>query len=368
MDFNKIRNEIKAMNQNCDFDSAENFYYDETNNLRKFYLNQNSFNAPHEGNFVLGGIVGNLSTDEIDALFATLKFQPNINEVKFSHVASGAFVQVLKSTKLNSIFEFLLLKNVCIHYFTVNFLYYSLVDIIDSAIVGSKRNDLIPHHVALKSVIYDICKAELASVVDIFKHFKYPNIKDDEAEKFVYHFRKILTRNRKMFPEAVPEIIEILEESAKRKSLPFITDEEDGMLIKRFYPFYMQPIQVFSNSTHLIDNEVEVIEDFEKMEKTGIRLINKKYSFADSKSSRHLQISDVVVGFIGKLTHFINTNNPNQIAQAIKLLGAKEKITLTNFFDVYNASITRNPGYINSIMPILDHRMLAQIEALAKAA
>lgn len=368
MEFNKIRNDIKAMNPNCDFDSVENFYYDETNNLRKFYLNQNSFNAPHEGNFVLGGIVGNVSTNEIDALFSTLRFQPNINEVKFSHVASGTFTHVLKSTKLDAIFEFLLQKNICIHYFTVNFLYYSLVDIIDSAIVGSSRNDLTPHHVALKSVLYDICKSELTSVVEVFKHFKYPNIKEDEAEKFVYHFQKILTRNKKMFPEAVPEIIEILEKSAKLKSLPFITDEEDGMLIKRFYPFYMQPIQVFSNSTHLIDNEVEVIEDFEKMKKSGVILINEKFSFADSKSSRHLQISDVIVGFIGKLTHFINTNNISQITQTIKLLGAREKSTLTKFFDVYNASITKNPGYINSIMPILDHRMLAQIETLVKAA
>lgn len=365
MDFNEIRNSIKAMNRNCDFDLTDNFYYDETNNIRKFYLNQNSFNAPHEGDFVLGGIVGMVSTDEIEKLFATLKFQPNIKEVKFSHVASGDFAHVLKSTKLAAIFDFLIEKPVCIHYFTVNFLYYSLVDIIDSAIIGSGRNDLMIHNIELKAVLYDVCKLELDNVVGIFAHFKYPNVKADEFDKFVYHIVKVLNRNKKMFPAAIPEIIEILEKSAKHRNLPFITDEEDGMLIKQFYQFYVQPIQVFSNSMHLLDNELEVMDDFEKMKKSGIVLINNKFSFADSVTSKHLQISDIVVGFIGKLTHFINTNNADQASRIIKALGGREKETLSKYFSIYNKSLSRNPGYINSSMGIADHRMLERIESLA---
>lgn len=77
------------------------FYYDETNNGRKFHLADGRFNISIDQNFILGGIVYEGQSNDIEPteLFQRLDLQKTINEVKFKHIASGDFINVLKSKK-----------------------------------------------------------------------------------------------------------------------------------------------------------------------------------------------------------------------------------------------------------------------------
>ena len=78
------------------------FFYDETNNIRKFLLTDDGTNVDEHKNFVLGGIVllEGQTLPEIAPLREALGMQDNAPEIKFKHVASGDFEAVLASRKM----------------------------------------------------------------------------------------------------------------------------------------------------------------------------------------------------------------------------------------------------------------------------
>ena len=77
-----------------------NFYYDETNNIRKFYLdnNKNNYINSEDNPFILGGIAIEQSLLETERfkqslqdLFKKWGIQTTQKEVKFKHIAKGDF-------------------------------------------------------------------------------------------------------------------------------------------------------------------------------------------------------------------------------------------------------------------------------------
>ena len=53
----QIRNFTLELFPGVDFDSSFTFFYDETNNPRKVYVQENDLNTSFTSNFVLGGVV-----------------------------------------------------------------------------------------------------------------------------------------------------------------------------------------------------------------------------------------------------------------------------------------------------------------------
>ncbi|WP_293090426.1 hypothetical protein, partial [Okeania sp. SIO3B5] len=195
-DISNIRRMTKILEPTADFDSSFTFYYDETNNIRKFYvkefdfnvsLNSNSFNS----NFVLGGLVYEGSQPDIKPLFDRLNLQKNIKEVKLKHIVQGKkeFIDCLKSDKLNVFLKYLLSDNdLYIHYSSLNILYWSIVDIVDSAIAVSsevtKQFGLYFQNY-LKNDLYKLAKLEIDSFQELFYNFNYPNIKKESVSEFI---------------------------------------------------------------------------------------------------------------------------------------------------------------------------------------
>jgi hypothetical protein len=365
MDYESARDFAKINEPKCDFDCVLKFYYDETNNIRKLYLKGNAFNAPHYGNFVLGGIVGDIEAESIDNLFESFGLQKNVKEVKFAHVAHGEFIDILGSPKLKSVFDFINTQSINMHLSSINYLYFALVDIIDSALAGMEREELYRHHHELKSVLYDVCKIDITTSFEILNRFKYPNLQLKDLDKFAYWVTKMLNKNIKMHPQGIPVIISLINGAARLKKLPFITDEDDHVILKSFDSFYLNSIQMFHKSTHLIDEEVQIMEAIEAYKQAGLVLPNERYSFADSKQFVQLQLSDIVVGFFGKLTMAINIYPTLKIVDDIKKIDKQKRECLNSFFKAYNKSLSTNPAFIHQIAPISDHLALQKIEEVA---
>ena len=55
IDMSEIREMAKLLAPTADFDGLYTFYYDETNNIKKFYVREFDFNSHFTENFVLGG-------------------------------------------------------------------------------------------------------------------------------------------------------------------------------------------------------------------------------------------------------------------------------------------------------------------------
>ena len=116
------------------------FYYDESNNCRKFWVRTNQKNSEKEFNvnpyedFVLAGVVAKQELDvSFEELARLLKLQKNVTEIKFKNQFSkGDFLGCMSKKRVRYLFQWINEKGLFIHYTHVNNLYYAIVEIIDS--------------------------------------------------------------------------------------------------------------------------------------------------------------------------------------------------------------------------------------------
>ena len=335
----------------ADFDSSYSFYYDETNNIRKFYVRENEFNSPSLENFVLGGLVHEGEAPDVTELVESFKLQKTVKEVKFKHIARGEFVDCLKSEKLKLFLQFLKDSSLFVHYSSFNILYWSIVDIVDSAISNSGRakESGLPFAKMLKNDLYKLARLEIDSVAKLFYKFEYPNVKKDSIIPFIQELSSLFDGyiDQEEFHFGLKSLRQILEEAQKNESLPFITNEEDYILLKDFSLNYLRPIYLFKNSTHVFDNEdsvSEVLEEYKIL--VGTEELSN-YSFTDSQSSRLIQLSDVFVGLLGKLFYYFNTSSREKIEADVNGLTDIQTANLGLLLDVIGKSHSKNIGFIH---------------------
>jgi len=352
-DISDVRRMTKMLAPTADFDSPFTFYYDETNNIRKFYVRENDFNSSFNSNFVLGGLVYEGTRPDIKPLFDKLKLQKNITEVKLKHIAKGEFLDCLKSEKLNIFLKYLLDNDLHIHYSSLNILYWSIVDIVDSAIANSEvamQLDLnFSNH--LKNDLYKLSKLEIESVIELFYNSDYPNLKKESVLEFIEELTSIFDEyiDTQEFHLGLESLRQILKEAKKRDSLPFIMDEEDRILIENFSQFYLRPIYLFKNSNHIFDNEVAISEIL-----AGYKIIDdskeiKNYSFVDSQSDLFIQASDIFVGLMGKFASYINTSSREKIISDFDSLSEKQLSNIDVLINLIGKSNSKNVAFLHSI-------------------
>ena len=141
---------------------------------------------------------------------------------------------------------------------------------------------------------------------------------------------------------------QILKEARKKGSLPFIMDEEDFILINDFSHFYLRPIYIFKNSNHIFDNEesiVELLSEYKIMD--GSQQI-KNFIFVDSKSNRLTQLSDVLVGLVGKLGSYLNTNSRDEIQSDFCSLNPVQGENIDLLLGLIDKSHDKNIGFLHT--------------------
>jgi len=327
-------------------DTKYNFYYDETNNIRKFYLKEDDFNESSKSNFLLGGIVDEKFTVDFQECFNLLGLQDNVTEVKLKHIASGDFLSCLKSKRLRIFLDFLQKKDIYIHYSNLNFLYFSIVDIVDSA----ETEDLsVQKNRQLKDILYQIVKSEKEKIIKLFYVFEYPNIKVDSLKKFLHELIKILKPYEEEYGANLSELIEMLIKAGEAGRMPFIMDEENFQLIENFLHFYIRTIYLFTNSSHIYDREVtieELLKDFNIIYK-GEQLAN--YSFQDSKDNKFLQASDIFIGLLGKYFDFLSSASIPEIKAVLKNLDDIQFSNLELLVEIIAKTNRKNPAFIHRV-------------------
>ena len=361
----EIRNFTKMTAPAADFDSSFTFYYDETNNIKKFYVKENDFNSTFTANFVLGGLVIEGDVPDVLSLINSFKLQKNTKEVKFKHIAKGSFLDCLKSQKLTLFLDYLLKNNLYVHYSSLNILYWAIVDIVDSAVANSQAAlkagpQFIQH---LKNDLYKLSRLEIDSVIDQFYHFKYPNIKKENIIPFIESLTSLFEPYLKVeeFHFGLESLRQILKESKKATSLPFIMDDEDYILLKDLSQFYLRPLYLFKNSTHIFDNEDSISETLQEY-----KILDKKeeinnYTFIDSESNQLIQLSDVFVGLIGKLSNYLNTNTIEEIRTGLNSLTEIQKKNIDLLIDNINKSHSKNIAFLHSTESFEEMNKMAEI-------
>lgn len=343
---------VQLMNPRVDFKTPYTFYYDETNNIKTFYVRENDFNYTFTANFVLGGLVYQGNAPDVQQLIDSFKLQKNAKEVKFKHIAFGDFLDCLKSQKLNLFFRFLKDNNLYVHYSSLNILYWSIVDIVDSAIMNSETAmKLGPQFSSqLKNDLYKLCRLEIDSVIELFYAFEYPNIKPEKIDDFIETLSNLFEAYLQTpeFHFGLESLRQILEESKKKGVLSFVMDEDDHVLLADLTHFYLRPIYTFKDSIHIFDNEDsirEALAEYRILDK-GVEF--KNYSFIDSQDNQLTQLSDIFVGFVGKYTQYRNTHSIEEIKADIDSFSALQLENLKFFIDIINKSDQRNPAFLHA--------------------
>ncbi|MBI3219874.1 MAG: DUF3800 domain-containing protein [Bacteroidetes bacterium] len=348
----KEREWTKMLAPHANFDGRYTFYYDETNNIRKFYVRENDFNATFTANFVLGGLAHEGSPPNVEDLIRSFRLQSSVKEVKLKHLAKGEFLDCMTSERITLLFENLKESNLYIHYSSLNILYWALVDIVDSAIANSEvSQQLGPEFgLRLKNDLYKLCRLEIESVIDLFYAYEYPNIKADRVTLFIADLTSLFDEyiDTKEFHFGLESLRQILKESKKKGTLPFIMGGEDYVLLKDLSHFYLRPVYLFKNSVHIFDEEesvAEVIKDYKLVDgQTEI----KNYSFVNSETNRLIQLSDVFIGILGKLHSYLNTSDKDKIINNFEQLSKQQEKNVDLLIDLIDKSADKNIGFLHA--------------------
>ena len=283
------------------------FYYDETNNIRKFLLTDDGTNVSEHKNFVLGGIAlqeGKI-LPEISSLRGALGMQDNAPEIKFKHVASGDFEAVLASRKMARFLAWLTDHQLAIHYSSINIVYWSIVDIVDSILASKRFDSFSDGRREMKNELYRIACMDKPAFLTLMKHHGYPNIQRGKVANFIADVEAFLNLHNPKAGNLPTHMLKELVRKAKfLTELAFLVDDDADLLIGSFSSFFTMPILLFKNAAHVFDREIQVEKSLNaegfKQRAQGI-----DYRFSDSKADPGIQLADVTVGLIGKYQDFV---------------------------------------------------------------
>ena len=326
------------------------FFYDETNNIRKLMLTEDGTNVPERKNFVLGGVVleeGQVLPD-IGSLRRSLGLQENAPEIKFKHVASGDFEAVLASRKMAQFLAWLTEHQIAIHYSSINIVYWSIVDIVDS-ILASKRFDAFDYgRREMKNELYRITRKDELGFLTLMKRHGYPSIEGVKVADFIADVEAFLDQHE---PEASNLPARMLQEMVSKahalRELAFLKEEPD-VLIDNFSSFFTRPVLLFKNATHVFDREIQV-ENTLNTEGFRQRALGIVYRFSDSKADPGIQLADVVVGLIGKYQDFVEKHRLPELLARQKRWGAAQSQTFGLLRGLIDYSDTVSNAFLHRI-------------------
>ncbi|WP_244081718.1 DUF3800 domain-containing protein [Clostridium botulinum] len=330
-EFNRINKEISVekfdilrkeiIDSGSDIDAKFKFYYDETNNPRKFWIKQNKFNSPVNKNFVLGGIVidENKLIGNLEDLNNKLKLQKNINEIKSKHILKPTFVESLGSKKLNIILKWISENEIYIHFINVDNLHVIVKDIlkiiIDKNIDSEKTRGLELMH---GHTLYKLISSNIDKVCEILAKYDYPKIQKEAVTDFCEDWVTLLKRLKSNLPYPKDKIEEISRKiiydelwklfDEMKNGNNFIGLGKNEYIVKDYSNYYLIKPDIFLNSFHIFDKETEIEKIINITSDLNFEE-NRNFIFKDSLEDEFIQISDVVVGLLGRFFTYIEELN-----------------------------------------------------------
>lgn len=360
MDGEKNIDPLVSMQQElCDMWAIDNqtkyvFYYDESNNCRKFWVDdKQQFNTDYSADFVLAGLVKK-EEDMVDVSLETfrkpLRLQGNVEEIKFKNLyAKGDFLQCVKEKRLFETLSWIDKSPFYIHYTNVNNLFYTLVEIFDSIVKPDEISEFGYDYFKMKSVFYYMFKKKADELQILMFKYKYPNIQREDIEVFCNELLFLLGSRREM-KEEEKFLAGMLARASKSNELVFLHDNDDYIMQENYAEFYADPIRKYQKSMHIFDEEPAVQDIVKKQIALGENMADN-FKFVKSETDIFVQLSDVVAGILGKLFKYINSTSVNQRRKDVEGL-SKLQVDNILLIDKLRMDADReNPGFLCSIGP-----------------
>lgn len=339
--------------QGVDINEKLHFYYDESNNCRKFWLDSSKkdFNSDFRADFVLAGVA---SEKEFQISFEELKerfrLQNNVTELKSKSMFRGKdFLQCLGTKQLAALIQLFSDYDLYLHYLHVNNFYYTIVEILDSITTPAEIYDFGFDYFMLKTTMYNMLFPNIDKVTQIMIKYEYPNIKTEMIEQFCTALIDAIdTEHRQKIDEKF--ILGMLKRASQSSELLFIQDNKDFVMQEDYSFFYADPILKYQKSVHHFDEEKQIQGKVKEyvLKYNGV----SNYEFINSKENTMVQISDLVSGVLAKMFTFINTTYNNDLREIVKGLNDTQITNCISFNALRFKSDRRNKGLLHSITAI----------------
>jgi len=357
IDVEKFKQDISEISGIPICNDIYTFFYDETGNCRKFSLSEKGFNSQSavENNFILAGILfpGTEFDVNFDVLYSSLGYSEEQKELKFKHLYHNStdFLAFIGSKRASAYLSWLSDSGLYVHYSTLNNLYYSLVDIIDSLW------ELYPQIVCdpmlcneIKSAFYDFTVQYSAEITQILIDYEYPNVQDcngfcDELCDFIRSFNN----EDSCYPGFFLEMLsQMLKQAGKQGKLIFVQDNAPNKLIDEYYLFYLERCELFSKSYHVFDEEKTVQNKFNKitLSENGVEFCN--YRFQNSIDNKFIQVSDLFCGLLGKLFYYLDSISEKELPQIRSKLNDVQKTNFRHIYELINKSDKKCPLFLKN--------------------
>ncbi|EOX6815097.1 DUF3800 domain-containing protein [Pseudomonas aeruginosa] len=330
-------------------------YHDETNNIRRLTLSELGLNAPDNKTFVIGGVALLPGTEIVEwpRLRQLLRMQPSATEIKFEHLAKGNYEEVLDSRKLASFLQWLLDKNMMVHYSALDPLYWSILDIIES-LQADDRFQVNEYHMELKTELHHAVVQNLSGFLSLLHGFGYPNVLRGQTRSFMEAVLEFVNEHVPQDRSAATWWLrQTLRRAARLTSveLVFLHDTKPGELISDFSTHFLHRIYVFKNASHVFDEETyveKVLSQFELRE--GERRLD--YRFADSKAEPGIQLSDVVAGLVGRHFSYLKDHSLKELMERRAGFSELQLANLARLRTLIERSDAFSDGLFHVLMPL----------------
>jgi len=335
--------------QGFSVDIKAHFYYDESNNCRKFSLKhkdgKGKFNVDPFEDFILAGVVDlNDMQISFEELSQILELQNNAVEIKFkNHFSYGTFLKCMNRRRVGSLLKWIDKNNLFIHYTHVNNFYYAIVEIIDSTMTITDMDEMGFNYFSVKSTFYEMLLQNKEFVQELMYKYEFPNVKRERNALFPR--RNELTSEQKF-------ITGMLNKAKQNEELVFINDNTDLVMQENYQEFYFDHPRKYLNSRHTFDEETQIVSDSEDKDFSflGIKLENVEY--VNSKSNVLVQVSDVIAGLLGKLMVYINDSDRNTIRTDVDNLTDIQLENISLLGRLRMKSCLYNKGFLMSVTAI----------------
>lgn len=364
-------------------------YYDESNNVRKLLLSGSEFNIDRDPNqdsspiFILAGIAFKGESKEFDfsLLKKKLHIQKPSDELKFSKMVKirakytplEAFKYTLGSSSFETLFNYLINNDILIHYKMINTVYWSFIDIIDDLVMCTKSNDDIEKHSFYKSCLYRLIQLDKDNFLSLMSGFNFPNIQKTESLNFLNRLNDLIMKNigslyiknekenqdSFMLLQLGELVYKCINLFSQNLNFEMVFDIEKDVLIEDFSFFYINRINTFPDSVHILDNESKVEEAIIKICNSNPSYSNLNFSFVESVELENyrVQISDVLSGFIRLYFGFLEFASIDEVISFNNELNPLQKRTLRLFKNLLDKSVDECPLLLHRVLsPIDEHK------------
>lgn len=355
MDIDEIRDIQIKLHGLAKVDNSYTFYHDETNNTRKLHVGAQGLNVDTLKVFVLGGIVHEGASRPIDIqpLRNAMHIQKTATEIKLEHIAKGEFLDLLRSTKLTIFLRWIIDNGLMIHYHDLDPFFWSIVDIIDSVLIGNRQ--MLQYHMLLKSDLAAVLRNDLSATIKLFHRYNYPGLAPKDRAPFLNDLITLAKSNSATLPTFNAMMLKgVLQAGRSLDSLEFIEGFTANLLIDDFSVFYLNRLAVFTNATHILDMEEAIRARFLKTPLTRGGQPVTHYRFADSKTETGIQLSDIVVGVLGKMYSYFTKTPRNGVAAARANLTGSSLQNTELLRDLIAISDPANIAFLHHVASIHD--------------